>query len=116
MRACRSVMVAALLMLTSMAMAMAMAQAAPPDSQRNDSSARSPAAAHLPDYRAQLPRATDATKSPFTFKHDSRSGGRHEPPPPQPMDRAVVMGRQRPRLNGQPPMDCALTPMDAACR
>ena len=107
MRACRSLMIAASLIL----LPWGFAQAAPPRAL----ALQLPAMANSAGYRAQVQAARDAAKSPFLFKHGSDLAA-HEPPPPRPMDQAVVMGKERPWLGGKPPLECKWTPLDPRCR
>jgi hypothetical protein len=53
--------------------------------------------------------------SPFKFK-EPRKTWEKEPPPPRANDRNAVMGTGRAWQNGQPPVSCAQTPHDPACR
>jgi hypothetical protein len=66
------------------------------------------------DYRRRAPLVTEAVESPFRFR-DPNEGGPLNVPPPSAMDRAAVMGAERAWSDGRPPLDCARTPMDAAC-
>ena len=70
------------------------------------------AAAQPHDYAVH---ATKAKPSPFKFK-EPRKAWEKEPPPPRANDQNAVMGTQRPWQNGRPPVDCAQTPHDPACR
>lgn len=64
-----------------------------------------------------VPRSDDATAKPSPFKFKSeRKAWRDEPPPPRANDKSAVMGTDRPWQNGQPPVSCAQTPHDPACR
>jgi hypothetical protein len=66
-------------------------------------------------YRLGSPTVLAAsTKSPFRFS-DGSDGGVLNKPPPRPMDRAAVLGTERAWVGGRPPLDCAMTPMDARC-
>jgi len=56
----------------------------------------------------------ESKKSPFRFS-DGSDGGVLNKPPPRPMDRAAVLGTERAWVGGRPPLDCAMTPMDARC-
>lgn len=59
-----------------------------------------------------LPGADDAASSPFAFRDARRY---RDPPPPRANDRDVVLGLGRAWVGGKPPVECASTPMDAAC-
>jgi hypothetical protein len=66
-------------------------------------------------YRLGSPTVLAAsTKSPYRFS-DGSDGGVLNKPPPRPMDRAAVLGTERAWVGGRPPLDCAMTPMDARC-
>lgn len=56
----------------------------------------------------------DSGSSPFRFS-DGREGGVLNKPPPRPMDRSAVLGTERAWVGGRPPLDCAMTPLDARC-
>ncbi|MBD8871540.1 hypothetical protein [Rhodanobacter sp. DHB23] len=56
-----------------------------------------------------------ARPSPFKFK-EPRKTWEKEPPPPRANDQETVMGTQHAWMNGQPPVACAQTPHDPACR
>ncbi|BFI95395.1 MAG: hypothetical protein RSP_09050 [Rhodanobacter sp.] len=87
----------------------AMAQTAP------DQWARvAPAASVAAPQRDYGAHGDKAKPSPFKFK-ESRKTWEKEPPPPRANDKNAVMGTARPWQNGQPPVDCAQTPHDAAC-
>lgn len=74
-----------------------------------------PAAASPVEYRLGSPTVlAESKKSPFRFS-DGREGGVLNKPPPRPMDRAAVLGTERAWLGGRPPLDCAMTPVDARC-
>ena len=75
-----------------------------------------PAASIASSHDHALP-GDDATAkpSPFKFKSEHKTW-EPEPPPPRANDQNAVMGTQRPWQNGQPPVNCALTPHDPACR
>ena len=74
-----------------------------------------PAAASPVHYRLGSPTVLAASKkSPFRFS-DGSDGGVLNKPPPRPMDRAAVLGTERVWVGGRPPLDCAMTPMDARC-
>ncbi|HEY8586476.1 MAG TPA: hypothetical protein VIL60_07050 [Rhodanobacter sp.] len=74
-----------------------------------------PTAASSVEYRSGLPVATlDGKASPFRFR-DGNQGGVLNRPPPRPMDRDVVLGAERAWVGGRPPLDCAMTPMNARC-
>ncbi|TAL83817.1 MAG: hypothetical protein EPN74_13380 [Rhodanobacter sp.] len=84
-----------------------------------------PAADHLrltlPPGMTQHPTDKITAESGATraihFRFDAGKRNRLlQRPPPRPMDRAVVMGGQRPWLGGKPPVNCAFTPMDPLCR
>ena len=87
----------------------AMAQTAPDQWARVAPSA-SVAATH--DYAVH---ADKAKPSPFKFK-ERRKTWEPEPPPPRANDKAAVMGTERAWQNGKPPVSCAQTPQDPACR
>lgn len=73
------------------------------------------AAASPIEYRLGSPTILAASrKSPFRFS-DGSEGGVLNKPPPSPMDRAAVLGTERAWVGGRPPLDCAMTPMDARC-
>jgi len=59
--------------------------------------------------------ADKAKPSPFKFK-EPRKTWEKEPPPPRANDQGAVMGTGRAWQNGQPPVSCAQTPHDPACR
>jgi len=66
-------------------------------------------------YRLGSPTIlAESKKSPFRFS-DGREGGVLNKPPPRPMDRAAVLGTERAWVGGRPPLDCAMTPVDARC-
>lgn len=74
-----------------------------------------PAASSSSDYRADsLSVPGDPARSPFHFS-DSRVGDALNKAPPRPMDRDAVLGNERAWLGGRPPLDCAMTPLDARC-
>ncbi|MFK2929612.1 hypothetical protein [Dyella agri] len=64
---------------------------------------------------ASLGGDATAKPSPFKFKSE-RKAWEPEPPPPRANDQNAVMGTERPWQNGQPPVSCAQTPHDPACR
>jgi hypothetical protein len=67
------------------------------------------------DYRrSATSRASASTESPFRFG-DSHPGGPADQAPPSAMDRAAVLGTDRPWAGGRPPVDCALTPHAPTC-
>jgi hypothetical protein len=77
--------------------------------------ARQPAATSPVQYRLGSPVVLAESKtSPFRFS-DGSDGGVLNKPPPRPMDRAAVLGTERAWAGGRPPLDCAMTPMDARC-
>lgn len=59
--------------------------------------------------------ADQARPSPFKFR-EPRKVWEKEPPPPRANDKAAVMGTGRAWLDGRPPVSCAQTPRDPACR
>lgn len=74
-----------------------------------------PAASHSSDYRTEsLSVPGDPKNSPFHFS-ESRTGDALKRAPPRPMDRDAVLGNERAWLGGRPPLDCAMTPLDARC-
>jgi len=74
-----------------------------------------PAAAGVVEYRLGPPTVlAESRKSPFRFS-DGRDGDVLNKPPPRPMDRAAVLGTERAWVGGRPPLDCAITPLDARC-
>jgi hypothetical protein len=74
-----------------------------------------PAAVGAVEYRLGSPTVlADAGSSPFRFS-DGRERDLVNKPPPRPMDRAAVLGTERGWVGGRPPLDCAMTPMDARC-
>ncbi|MEW9624284.1 hypothetical protein [Rhodanobacter geophilus] len=78
--------------------------------------APAPAASIAPAHDGVPHRGdTPAKPSPFKFKSE-RKTWEPEPPPPNANDRNAVMGTERPWQNGQPPVSCAQTPHDPACR
>ncbi|HKR77779.1 MAG TPA: hypothetical protein VJR95_14065 [Rhodanobacter sp.] len=78
--------------------------------------APAPAASVAPaqDYRSHGSDAT-AKPSPFKFKSERKTWMK-EPPPPHANDQNAVMGTSRPWQDGKPPVSCAQTPQDPACR
>lgn len=66
------------------------------------------------DYRRGTSIIANPSDSPFRFR-DPNEGSPLNVPPPSAMDRAAVMGIERAWTDGRPPLDCARTPMDAAC-
>lgn len=74
-----------------------------------------PAASSSSDFRTDsLSVPGDPNSSPFRFS-DGRDGGALNKAPPRPMDRDAVLGNERAWLGGRPPLDCAMTPLDARC-
>ncbi len=74
-----------------------------------------PAAGHSSDYRSGTPSVPgDSKSSPFRFS-DGREGSMLNKPPPLATDRDAVLGTGRPWMGGRPPLDCAMTPIDARC-
>jgi len=74
-----------------------------------------PAPSASGDYRAGARLVPGASgSSPFRFS-DGREGSVLNKPPPQATDRDAVLGTGRPWLGGRPPLDCAMTPLDARC-
>ena len=65
-------------------------------------------------YRVGSAPPLEARSSPFRFVNDRQRGVLAQPPP-QAMDRAVVLGIERGWVGGRPPLECARTPMNAAC-
>lgn len=93
----------------------ATAQTAAPaasDQWKPPTPAASVAAAH---GQAVSGDAASAKPSPFKFKQ-ARKSWEPEPPPPRANDKAAVMGTERAWLGGKPPVSCAQTPQDPACR
>ena len=72
------------------------------------------AASSTASHAGQAPVSKPST-SPFKFKSDQRSLPADQPPPSV-MDKASVMGTERPWQNGRPPADCASSPHNAACQ
>lgn len=66
------------------------------------------------EYRLGPPRRADRPRSPFRFV-DGGEGSVLNQPPPRPSDRDAVLGTERAWVGGRPPLDCAMTPMDAKC-
>ena len=87
----------------------AVAQTAP-DQWARVAPAASAAATH--DYSVH---AGKAKPSPFKFK-EPRKTWEKEPPPPRANDQSAVMGTGRAWQDGKPPVSCAQTPQDPACR
>ncbi len=85
--------------------------------QQDDRWEAAPATASSSNYRADrlLPRSSASSHSSFHFKQPAKRGPAYELPP-QANDKAAVMGKPRPWQNGRPPLDCAITPRDPACR
>ncbi|WP_449427644.1 hypothetical protein [Rhodanobacter umsongensis] len=107
-----------LFLATSLMVATAVAQtSAPVPSSQSDSWASQPVAAGSAGYRDRTPTVAAAGGDHFKFK-DRRQDqdGPLSQPPPSAMDRAAVMGGDRPWLDGRPPVDCVRTPMDPTCR
>jgi hypothetical protein len=74
-------------------------------------------AASIAPARDNTLRGSDAAAKPSPFKFKSeRKTWEPEPPPPRANDENAVMGTERPWQNGQPPVSCAQTPHDPACR
>lgn len=59
--------------------------------------------------------ASKPSSSPFKFKRDERPLP-GDKPPPSAMDKASVLGLQRPWQNGQAPVDCASSPHSSVCQ
>ncbi|MDQ6646419.1 MAG: hypothetical protein M3Y93_04180 [Pseudomonadota bacterium] len=92
----------------------AAAQVAPPASDKGDSWAKPAPASSSVTYRNQVLPKANSSSSPFKFKNQSG----HRPVDqlsPGAMDKASVMGTDRPWQNGKPPVDCAMTPHSAGC-
>lgn len=99
------------LMVSSLA-----AQSVPtPASHGSDSLAVPATASSAVSYRKQAVTVSKPSPSPFKFKRTERAY-RVDQPPPSVMDKAAVMGKERPWQNGEPPVDCATSPHSAACR
>ncbi|MEP7186037.1 MAG: hypothetical protein ABI767_09390 [Rhodanobacter sp.] len=94
----------------------AIAQTLPsPTPDNSDSWAKPAAAASAITYRDQAVPAAKPPIGPFKFKQ--HNGNRPvDQLPPSAMDKASVMGSERPWQNGQAPVDCAMSPHAAACR
>ena len=107
MRACRNVMIAALLVLTSWEMA----QAAPSAALNTPL----PTAANSLGYRTSATDVRDAAKSHFMFKRGS-TAALQDKPPPRPMDKAVVMGRPCPWLGASRRWTAAGSPVSLSPR
>lgn len=94
----------------------AIAQKLPSSSTDNSDSWTRPAtASSVVNYRDSVAPVDKSSPSPFKFKTDHRVYPVDQPPPSA-MDKASVMGTERPWQNGQPPVDCAMTPHAAACQ
>lgn len=94
----------------------AIAQTAPTThTTTNDQWKAVPATASSSSYPAHAQLPGDDGHSPFHFKQSAKTGPAYAPPP-QPNDKATVMGKQRPWENGRPPVDCRLDPRDPVCR
>lgn len=94
----------------------AAAQSVPtPTSEGSDSWAKPAAASSSVSYRAQALPVSKEDASHFKFKSSERvrPGDR---PPPSAMDKAAVMGKDRPWQNGRAPVDCASSPHSAECQ
>ena len=105
-------------LVTLLMAATAVAQtSAPASSGRNESWTWQPASASSASYSDRAPTVASAGGGHFKFS-DSRQdrNGPSSQPPPSAMDKAAVMGGDRPWLDGRPPVDCARTPMDPTCR
>ena len=74
-----------------------------------------PAAASSAASQAQQAPVRKPAASAFKFKDDRRTLPADQPPPSA-MDKASVMGTERPWQNGRPPADCASSPHNAACQ
>jgi len=86
-------------------------------SGQSDSLASRPAAASSTSYRSHAPTVTAADRVHFKFKDRQQDQqGPLSQPPPSAMDKAAVMGTDRPWQDGRPPVDCMQTPMDPTCR
>lgn len=103
--------------LCLLAFAAAAQTATPAASQLSDQwTSPAPAASVAAAHGQAAPGGDAATKpSPFKFKQ-ARKSWEPEPPPPRANDKAAVMGTDRAWQNGQPPVSCAQTPRDPACR
>lgn len=88
---------------------------APATADANDGLHAAPAAASSVEYRDSVVVPKAPVAGHFKFKPQRRDNPLDKPPPSA-MDKAAVMGTQRPWQNGQPPVDCAMSPRDAACR
>lgn len=105
--------------LCLLAVAAAAQTAVPAASPQDDQWSRPAAAASAaaPSYGKALPGNDDAAAKPSPFKFKSeRKTWEPEPPPPRANDQNAVMGTARAWQNGQPPVNCAQTPHDPACR
>lgn len=101
-----------------LAFAVAAQTTVPSASRLNDRWAPpAPAASVAAAHGQALPGddAAAAKPSPFKFK-SARKTWEPEPPPPRANDKAAVMGTQRAWVGGKPPVSCAQTPQDPACR
>ncbi len=95
----------------------AVAQSVPASASTSDSWAKPATATRAVTYRSDA--VPDATASSQTSKFKFKSENRHRllyQPPPSATDQAAVLGLERPWQNGRPPVDCAITPHDSACR
>lgn len=86
-----------------------------PRTDSGDSWAKPATASSAVNYRDSATVADKSSKDRFKFKNNKRFYPVDQPPPGA-MDKASVMGAQRPWQNGQPPVECAMTPQAAACR
>ena len=95
----------------------AVAQTATPAASQQDDSWNRPAAATsaATHERALHDKDAAAKPSPFKFKSERKTWMK-EPPPPRANDQNAVMGTSRPWQDGRPPVSCAQTPQDPACR
>ena len=92
------------------------AQTAVPAASGQDDAWNRPAATAATAHGRSLPnRDAAARPSPFKFK-SGRKTWEKEPAPPRANDQNAVMGTPRPWQDGKPPVVCAQTPMDPACR
>ena len=94
----------------------AVAQTAAPAVSGQDDVWSRPAATPAATPGRSLPNRDAAAKpSPFKFKSERKTWMK-EPPPPRANDQNAVMGTSRPWQDGKPPLSCAQTPQDPACR
>jgi hypothetical protein len=107
--------VSAWLVSAWLAAAAATAQAVEPAPGSRANWTLQPAATSAMEFRRGSPIVLEPSgRSPFRFS-DGNDGGVSNQPPPRAMDREAVLGTERAWLGGRPPLDCAMTPLDARC-